>query len=100
MKEIKYPESYEICRFDGIRSSAVYRGTFDALMPANGELTWRRETLENGDSFMVLTLKEIADQLPGSMITVFCISPLSGIVLQYGNYGKSWWEVGVLDGYA
>lgn len=50
----------------------------------------------------VLKLSEIVEQLKGKciMITIFIDEPLKGRILQYGNYGDSWWEIGNTCGYA
>ena len=108
MKKIDNPSEYEICEFDGVTNCGVYVGGLANLARVNGNLQWRMdkdiaEMCECGGK--VLTLTEIVDQLQEhryghGIITVIIISPLSGSVLQHGNYGDEWWEVGTLNGYA
>ena len=63
------------------------------------------------DYIEVLTLDEIVEQARekvsddyirenGLMITVFIEGPLEGKILQYGNYGNSWWQIAKTSGYA
>lgn len=93
MKKIDNPDSYTIHEFDGVEVSGVYRGTLTCMVRANDELSWHDGKF--------LTLAEIAKQLNGApLITVIVDRPLSGEILQYGNYGDEWWQVGELDGYA
>lgn len=109
MHKIEHPESYKINKFDGVCASAVYTGGLTFLKPANDKLKWR----EDKDAeemcykpFYVLTLSEIADQMTNAyggecpMLTVFTESPLQGKILQYGNYGDEWWQIGETGGYA
>lgn len=107
MKKIDNPDHFTICEWDSVNSCGVYLGGLDRLVRVNNALDWRvdQETKEFCEcDGKVLTLKEIADQLSdeygANIITVIIISPLSGSVLQYGNYGDEWWEVGTLNGYA
>lgn len=109
MHKITAPESYTICKFDGINASAVYIGSMSCLTQANDKLVWREDS-EMGEwcysPFYVLTLEEIKDQLTNAYggtppsITVVVESPLHGHILQYGNYGDEWWQIGELSGYA
>jgi hypothetical protein len=109
MKEIKHPESYEICQFDGVTVSTIYTGGFANLKPVADKLSWH-ENKETGEligmQYLFLTLSEIRDQIRNlhggecPMITIFSERALGGSVLQYGNYGDSWWQVGDLSGYA
>jgi len=105
MKEIDHPEEYTIVQFDGVTMSAVYAGSFGWLRSLE-PLEWRQDVEASemiGMEIEVLTLKEISDQakkIGAPMVTVFIESPLGGTILQYGNYGDSWWQVGVLGGYA
>lgn len=98
MKEIK--EDLELVEFDGIETTSVYIGFFDDLEKA--DLKWRKGNDEIwGDEMNVLRLSEIKEQLKGKgLITIFVNKPLSGYILQYGNYGDSWWHIGTLSGYA
>lgn len=94
MKKIENPSKYEVKRITewGL-VSAVYVGGLTDLAPA--ELHWR----EN-DGEEVLTLKEIAGQLEATIITVFIQEPMGGVILQWGNYGDEWWQIGETCGYA
>ena len=107
-QKIKNPDTYEICEFDSVDAATVYIGSFSDLRKAN--LKWR-EDKEAGEMcgvpYHVLTLTEIRDQICGSgrdchheMITIFLEEPLRGSILQYGNYGDQWWEIGETMGYA
>lgn len=103
MEKIKNPEEYEICKFDGVGSSTVYIGSFDNLERA--KLEWHKEYVEPmGMELETLTLDEIKEQIKEQdklfMITVFISNTLSGEILQYGNYGDSWWKIGTTCGYA
>ena len=103
MKKIDNPENYTICEFNGVDACGVYLGGFDRLLKANLFLKWRKdEELASmcECSIAVLTLKEIVDQLGNRIITVFISEPLNGTILQYGNYGDEWWEIGSFCGYA
>lgn len=93
-------EDTEIIEFDGIDAAAVYVGSLIDLKPA--KIEWRREEGgEFGEDISVLTLKEIAEQIPDEvMITVIVEEPLGGVIYQYGNYGHTWWRIGKLMGYA
>lgn len=99
MKEIK--EDVTLCRFDGVAMTKVYAGSFDNLI--NVKLQWRKEHVKEIDEDIeVLKLSEIVEQIgkPYMMITVFINDMFSGKILQYGNYGDSWWEIGCTCGYA
>lgn len=108
MKKIDNPSEYEICEFDSVEDCGVYTGGLARLKRVNDKLKWRVDkdiaSMCECDG-KVLTLTEIVDQLQkqrygNGIITTILISPLSGYVLQHGNYGDEWWEVGTLDGYA
>ena len=109
MEKIQHPESYEICAFDGITASTVYKGSFSNLSCISRTLIWREDD-EAGElcykPYKVLTLEEITKQMTNlyggkcPMLTIFNESPLSGSILQYGNYGDSWYKIGDLNGYA
>ena len=105
LKEIKASGMYEVCKFDGVTSTSVYLGGFDNLEPL--ELEWAKiDGFDVFDYLEVLTLDEIAEQAReqvdenGFMVTVFIQEPLKGKILQYGNYGDSWWQIGKTSGYA
>ena len=106
LKKIEEPDKYEICEFDSVNAAHVYLGSFDNLTKA--ELKWRTDPelgkacFGNPKEGHVLTLKEIQDQLKkqNTMITIFLESPTNGKILQYGNYGDSWWIIGETSGYA
>lgn len=102
MEEIK--KDIELIRFDGVSETIVYMNSFSDLKKA--ELTWREAGEEISEMLgieaEVLKLSEIKEQLKGKchMITIFINDPLQGTILQYGNYGDSWWEIGGTCGYA
>ena len=99
MKQIKDTNVFVICRFDGVDADHVYTGGFGDLQKA--ELKWNKEYIELMEMEVeTLTLDEIREQLGHTMITIFRDSPMSGTILQYGNYGDSWWEIGTTCGYA
>lgn len=109
MEQVKHPENYEICQFDGISMSTVYVGGLHELKPVVDKITWREDETTGElcyQPYKVLTLNEIRDQVKNlyggncPMITIFTERPLGGCILQYGNYGDSWWQVGDLAGYA
>lgn len=110
MREIKYPDMYELCKDDSVSYTAIYLGGLTDLEQL--ELEW--EIIQGVGEFgylEVLTLDEIVERVReqvdddyieenGLMITVFIQEPLKGKILQYGNYGDSWWEIGKTSGYA
>lgn len=110
MREIKYPDMYELCKDDSVSYTAIYLGGLTDLEQL--ELEW--EIIQGVGEFgylEVLTLDEIVERVReqvdddyieenGFMITVFIQEPLKGKILQYGNYGDSWWEIGKTSGYA
>ena len=110
MKEIKHSGMYEVCKDDSVTYTTIYLGGFMDLEQV--ELEW--EIIEGVGEFgylEVLTLDEIVERVReqvdddyieenGLMITVFIQEPLKGKILQYGNYGDSWWEIGKTIGYA
>lgn len=103
MKKIENPNEYQVCVFDGVNSSSVYIGSFDYLQKAN--LEWKKEFVEPMSMELeTLTLDEIKEQIIAKneirMITIFISSPLHGEILQYGNYGDSWYQIGETCGYA
>jgi len=102
LKEIKAPQNYIIYENDGVDAVSIYRGGFYELHGPEKGLHWRKdeEAGEYGIHPNILSLKEIADQIGGGMITVFISGPLHGEILQYGNYGDSWWKIGETAGYA
>ena len=89
----------ELAKFDGTTSVTVYKGGMSRLKEA--DLKWREEETGciEGDN-KVLKLSEIAEQVKGDLITVVIEGPLRGEILQYGNYGPEWWQIGTLTGYA
>lgn len=101
MEQIK--EDLELCEFDGIDSATVYCGGLSYLEKA--ELKWRNADEETCETLgmcevHILKLSEIAKQLNSGIITIIIEEPLKGRILQYGNYGDSWWEIGTTCGYA
>ena len=101
MKQIK--DDIELCHFDGVDAVEVYKGSFDNLEKAS--LKWRIADEKTcrimGMEIELLKLSEIVEQLSDAdMITIFIEEPLKGKILQYGNYGKSWYEIGTTCGYA
>ena len=103
MQRIENPADFEICKFDGVSSAAVYVGFFDGLKNVTDMLKWRvsKEGSEMCyDPYEILSLAEIREQLKPRIITVFDVGPLAGRVYQTGNYSDGgWYQVGDLDGY-
>lgn len=90
----KIIEDMELCKFDGVNTTTVYAGGLSYLHPTL--LRWRKM----GD-FEVLKLSEIVEQLgKKQIITIFIEEPMRGTILQHGNYGDEWWEIGNTCGYA
>lgn len=51
--------------------------------------------------YEVLKLSEIVEQIgKNQIITVFIEEPMRETILQYGNYGDEWYEIGNTCGYA
>jgi hypothetical protein len=105
LKQIEHPEKYEVVKFNGVDSTSVYLGFFDNLLHLR--LVWRKEKIfEIGEEWECLTLDEIKEQVCAvwntdkPIITIFIQEPFKGTILQYGNYGDSWWEIGETCGYA
>jgi hypothetical protein len=105
LKQIEQPEQYELIRFNGVDATHVYLGGFYGLKSL--DLKWRKERIEEiGEEWECLTLEEIKQQAievskyEEPLITVFIQEPFKGIILQYGNYGDSWWKIGETCGYA
>lgn len=100
IKKIENPKEYEIVEFDGVTHSTVYRHGL-SMLERETRLLWR---LLNDESFMEikgLTLDEIRNQmLDVGIITIFVESPTHTEILQYGNYGDEWWQIGETMGYA
>ena len=103
----KFDRSFEVSLFDGIGQTGVYVGTLTNLKNITDDLDWREGSETNiiGEHYKVLTLGEIEDQVDnkklGYLITVIHEEPLSGFILQVGNYSDlNWWKVGDLIGYA
>lgn len=98
MSKIENPADYFVCRFDGVNATAVYLGTLPNLKNVTSQLKWRTEKPFEAegieDSYEVLTLDEIREQLQREMITIIVNGPFSGVIVQYGNYGDSWYEIG------
>lgn len=86
-----------IPRDDGNGVARVFEGSLilGSLRECK-ELKWNKDS----DGFEYLTLKEIAEQAKGRLITVICISYFNGVVYQYGNYGNTWIIYGELFGFA
>ena len=109
-KEIKNSGMYEVCKDDSVSYTHVYSGFFNDLEPL--ELEWAKiEGVGEFGYLEVLTLDEIVEQARdiidedyirenGLVITVFIQEPLKSKILQYGNYGDSWWQIGETMGYA
>lgn len=96
----KIIEDMELCKFDGVDSTNVYVGGLDFLKPA--QLEWRKIDwgYEIGE-VELLKLSEIVEQLgKKQIITIFIEEPMRGTILQYGNYGDEWYEIGTTCGYA
>ena len=106
LEKIEEPNKYEVIESDTVTSAHVYLGSFDALQKATlkqrpeprlGEACFGDPTAGH-----VLTLPEITEQLKDQdpIITIFIDDALHGKILQYGNYGDSWWIIGEMAGYA
>lgn len=92
-------EDLELCKFDGVNTTNVYVGGLAYLHPAL--LRWRKEENDYMGDYEVLKLSEIVEQLgKKQIITVFIEEPMRGTILQYGNYGDEWYEIGNTCGYA
>lgn len=110
MEEIKHPAMYEVCKDDSVNFTTIYLGGFSDLEKL--ELEWERiDGVGEFGYLEVLTLEEIVERARelvddeyieenGFMITVFIQSTFKGKILQYGNYGDSWWQIGKTSGYA
>lgn len=98
-------ETYEINRWDGVDSAAVYEGGLDRLVNITDSFTWHKDTEhvpEYGMEVEYLTLHEISEQYSGhNLLTVFINSPMRSKVFQYGNYTDAGWVfLGEIQGYA
>lgn len=92
-------EDLELCKFDGVNTTKVYVGGLAYLHPAL--LRWRKEENDYMGDYEVLKLSEIVEQIgKNQIITVFIEEPMRGTILQYGNYGDEWYEIGNTCGYA
>ncbi len=101
MKRIENPEGYTVCEFDGVSGTGVYLGGLDELTRINDWLTWREDSERQDMVCKELTLAEISKQCWAyGLITVIVNEPLSGKILQYGNYGDKWYQIGETCGYA
>ena len=106
-RRINDPDNYEVCVFDGVNASGVYVGFMDKLQCITHSLGWRidKEASEMCTiPYKTLTLAEIIDQVKGmglgSHAIVIVNGPLSGTILEYGNHGDYWEQIGELVGYA
>lgn len=102
MQKIETPEEYSVFRFDGVSMSGVFTGCLLDAERVTEKLDWREDDAGTGMPTELLTLAEIRQQISGEqLVTVVELGPLSGTVLQCGNYGHDdWWVVGELAGYA
>lgn len=97
-------EDIELCKFDGVEAVAVYSGGLTSLVKQDPK--WRKANEATckalGMNVEILKLSEIAEQLKDAfLITVIIDGPLSGRILQYGNYNDGkWYEIGQTCGYA
>ena len=96
----KITEDIGLCKFDGVDVVTVYTGGINNLSIA--DLKWRKVYEEYLGEVEFLRLSEIVEQLKSKsiLITIFINEPLKGTILQYGNYGNEWWEIGTTCGYA
>ena len=97
--------TYEVCKFDGIDSTTVYKGGFGHLVNITDQLTWHKDSEHVGEYGMeieFLELHEISDQINTmGMITVIEEDPMKTNIFQWGNYpGDSWINLGSVQGYA
>lgn len=102
-RKIQNPGLYEVAGFDGSGAATVYQGGLHHL--ERTILCWRSDL--SHERIMVLNLDEIRNQICGTgedykrkIITIFQDGPLSGTILQYGNYGDEWFIIGETAGYA
>ena len=98
-------ETYEIQKFNGVDSCAVYAGGLDRLVHINNELEWHTDTehiAEYGMEVEYLELHEISEQIQTrGLITVIVNSPMRSKIFQYGNYPDAGWVyLGEVQGYA
>ena len=107
----------EICEFDTIVSSTVYRGGLSDLIKINDELEWKydeeaAEKLEINE-LKYLSLNNIYEQVKSlygeiykgkihtPLITVIIDEPLRGTIYQCNNHSEGVWEkIGDTRGYA
>lgn len=97
-------ETYEVNRFDGVDSTAVYLGGLDRLENITSKVSWHVDTEHEGEYGMKVeytTLHEISEQFGERLLTVIVNSPMRAKVFQYGNYpGQGWIFLGEVQGYA
>ena len=94
MRKIENQQEYEVCKIsEWGEVTGVYAGGFSDHEKV--DLKWHKATDRD-----YLTLSEIAEQANATLITVFVETPFEGRILQYGNYGNDWWEIGKTGGYA
>lgn len=98
-------ETFEVNRFDGVDSCAVYKGGLGRLVNVTNALKWHRDTEHVGEYGMeieYLELHEISEQMEyRGLLTVFINSPMKSKVFQYGNYPDAGWVfLGNIQGYA
>lgn len=97
--------TYEVCKFNGIDSTTVYKGGFGHLVNITDQLTWHRDSDHIGEYGMeieFLELHEISDQINTmGMVTVIEEDPMTTKIFQWGNYpGDNWICLGSVQGYA
>ena len=97
--------TYEVCKFDGIGSTTVYKGGFGHLINITDQLAWHKDfehTGEYGMEIEFLELHEISDQINTiGMVTVIEEDPMKTNIFQWGNYlGGNWINLGSVQGYA
>ena len=98
-------ESYEICKFDGMDSSAIYSGGLDQLVNITDRVNWNKDSEHIGEYGMeieFLTLHEISEQIKTKgLLTVIENGPMRSKIFQWGNYpGEGWVYLGEVQGYA
>lgn len=96
-------ETYEVNRFDGVDSTAVYQGGLDRLVNITKEIAWHKDTghIDMYDMEVeYLALHEISEQAKGGLLTVIVNSSMRSKIFQWGNYGDKWVYLGDVQGYA
>jgi len=94
------PDDTRITFFDGVETAHIYSGI--PFRPMNPAAHFYETECEYHDTVREATLKEIREEFPQGIITVFASSPLSGAAYQIGNQPKEekWRLYAKTGGYA